>query len=50
MKMPPTLRANRICFAPALRFNDTNVSVAWLKFAALAGGARLATRELWQSK
>ncbi len=36
--------------ASALRFNDTHPSVAWLKFAALADGARLATRELWQSK
>ena len=33
--------------ASALRFNDTHPSVAWLKFAALAEGARLATRELW---
>ncbi len=33
--------------ASALRFNDTHTSVAWLKFAALAEGARLATRELW---
>jgi 5-methyltetrahydropteroyltriglutamate--homocysteine methyltransferase len=36
--------------ASALRFNDTHPSVAWLKFAALAEGARLATRKLWQSK
>jgi 5-methyltetrahydropteroyltriglutamate--homocysteine methyltransferase len=34
--------------ASALRFNDTHPSVAWLKFAALAEGARLATRELWR--
>jgi 5-methyltetrahydropteroyltriglutamate--homocysteine methyltransferase len=34
--------------ASALRFNDTHSSVAWLKFAALAEGARLATRELWK--
>jgi 5-methyltetrahydropteroyltriglutamate--homocysteine methyltransferase len=34
--------------ASALRFNDTHPSVAWLKFAALAEGARLATRELWK--
>jgi 5-methyltetrahydropteroyltriglutamate--homocysteine methyltransferase len=34
--------------ASALRFNDTHPSVAWLKFAALAKGARLATRELWR--
>ena len=34
--------------ASALRFNDTHSSVAWLKFAALAEGARLATRELWR--
>jgi len=33
--------------AAALRFNDTHPSVAWLKFAALAEGARLATGELW---
>ena len=33
--------------ASALRFNDTHPSVAWLKFAALAEGAQLATRELW---
>ena len=33
--------------ASALRFNDTHPSIAWLKFAALAEGARLATRELW---
>jgi methionine synthase II (cobalamin-independent) len=32
----------------ALRFNDTHPSVAWLKFAALAEGARLATKELWK--
>ena len=34
--------------ASALRFNDTHPSVAWLKFAALAEGARLATGELWK--
>jgi 5-methyltetrahydropteroyltriglutamate--homocysteine methyltransferase len=34
--------------ASALRFNDTHPSIAWLKFAALAEGARLATRELWK--
>jgi 5-methyltetrahydropteroyltriglutamate--homocysteine methyltransferase len=33
--------------ASGIRFNDTHPSVAWLKFAALAEGARLATRELW---
>jgi 5-methyltetrahydropteroyltriglutamate--homocysteine methyltransferase len=33
--------------ASALRFNDTHPSVAWLKFAALVEGARLATAELW---
>src|SRR5207247_8982414 len=33
--------------ASAARFNDTHPSVAYLKFAALAEGARLATRELW---
>jgi 5-methyltetrahydropteroyltriglutamate--homocysteine methyltransferase len=34
--------------ASALRFNDTHPSIAWLKFAALAEGARLATRDLWR--
>ena len=34
--------------ASAVRFNDTHPSVAWLKFAARAEGARLATRELWK--
>ena len=33
--------------ASAVRFNDTHPSVAWLKFAAMAEGARLATRQLW---
>jgi len=33
--------------AAAVRFNDTHPSVAWLKFAALAEGARLATKQLW---
>jgi 5-methyltetrahydropteroyltriglutamate--homocysteine methyltransferase len=33
--------------ASAVRFNDVHPSVAWLKFAALAEGARLATRQLW---
>jgi 5-methyltetrahydropteroyltriglutamate--homocysteine methyltransferase len=33
--------------AQAVRFNDTHPSVAWLKFAALAEGARIATRRLW---
>jgi 5-methyltetrahydropteroyltriglutamate--homocysteine methyltransferase len=33
--------------ASALRFNDTHPSVAWLKFAALAEGAQLATKQLW---
>ena len=33
--------------ASAARFNDTHPSVAYLKFAALAEGARLATRALW---
>lgn len=33
--------------ASALRFNDTHPSVAWLKFAALAKGARLASQILW---
>ena len=33
--------------AAAVRFNDTHPSVAWLKFAALAEGARLATEQLW---
>jgi hypothetical protein len=30
-----------------VRFNDIHPSVAWLKFAAMAAGARLATRQLW---
>ena len=34
--------------ASALRFNDIHPSMAWLKFAALAEGARLATCELWR--
>jgi len=33
--------------ASAARFNDTHESVAWLKFAAMTEGARLATRQLW---
>jgi 5-methyltetrahydropteroyltriglutamate--homocysteine methyltransferase len=33
--------------ASGIRFNDTHPSVAWLKFAALAEGARLASRQLW---
>ena len=33
--------------ASAVRFNDTHPSVAWLKFAALTEGARLATKQLW---
>ena len=33
--------------ASAVRFNDTHSSVAWLKFAALAEGARIATKQLW---
>jgi 5-methyltetrahydropteroyltriglutamate--homocysteine methyltransferase len=33
--------------ASGVRFNDVHPSVAWLKFAALAEGARLATRQLW---
>jgi 5-methyltetrahydropteroyltriglutamate--homocysteine methyltransferase len=33
--------------ASGIRFNDVHPSVAWLKFAALAEGARLATRQLW---
>ncbi|HEV8716092.1 MAG TPA: cobalamin-independent methionine synthase II family protein [Candidatus Binatia bacterium] len=33
--------------AAAVRFNDTHPSVAWLKFVALAEGARLATKQLW---
>ena len=33
--------------ASGIRFNDTHPSVAWLKFAALAEGARRATRQLW---
>jgi 5-methyltetrahydropteroyltriglutamate--homocysteine methyltransferase len=34
--------------ASAVRFNDVHPSVAWLKFAALAEGARLASQELWR--
>ncbi len=34
--------------ASGIRFNDTHPSVAWLKFAALAEGARLASRRLWR--
>jgi 5-methyltetrahydropteroyltriglutamate--homocysteine methyltransferase len=34
--------------ASGIRFNDTHPSVAWLKFAALAEGARLATKQLWR--
>jgi 5-methyltetrahydropteroyltriglutamate--homocysteine methyltransferase len=34
--------------ASGIRFNDIHPSVAWLKFAALAEGARLATRQLWR--
>jgi 5-methyltetrahydropteroyltriglutamate--homocysteine methyltransferase len=33
--------------ASGIRFNDTHPSVAWLKFEALAEGARRATKELW---
>jgi 5-methyltetrahydropteroyltriglutamate--homocysteine methyltransferase len=33
--------------ASGIRFNDTHPSVAWLKFAAMAEGARLATKRLW---
>ena len=33
--------------ASAARFNDTHPSVAWLKFAALTQGARLASKQLW---
>jgi 5-methyltetrahydropteroyltriglutamate--homocysteine methyltransferase len=33
--------------ASGIRFNDVHPSVVWLKFAALAEGARLATRHLW---
>jgi 5-methyltetrahydropteroyltriglutamate--homocysteine methyltransferase len=33
--------------ASGIRFNDVHPSVVWLKFAALAEGARLATRQLW---
>jgi len=35
--------------ASALRFNDIHPTVAWLKFAALAEGAHLATKQLWHS-
>ena len=33
--------------ASGIRFNDVHPTAVWLKFAALAEGARLATRELW---
>ena len=33
--------------ASGIRFNETHPSVAWLKFAAMAEGARRATRQLW---
>jgi 5-methyltetrahydropteroyltriglutamate--homocysteine methyltransferase len=33
--------------AQAVRFNDTHPSVAYLKFAAMTEGARIATRQLW---
>ena len=33
--------------ASGVRFNDTHPSVVWPKFAALAEGARLASRQLW---
>jgi 5-methyltetrahydropteroyltriglutamate--homocysteine methyltransferase len=33
--------------ASGIRFNDVHPSVVWLKFAALAEGAKLATRQLW---
>jgi len=33
--------------AQAVRFNDTHPSIAFLKFAALAEGARIATKKLW---
>jgi 5-methyltetrahydropteroyltriglutamate--homocysteine methyltransferase len=33
--------------ASGIRFNDVHPTVVWLKFAALAEGARLATCELW---
>jgi 5-methyltetrahydropteroyltriglutamate--homocysteine methyltransferase len=33
--------------ASGIRFNDVHPSVVWLKFAALAEGARIATRKLW---
>ncbi len=33
--------------ASGIRFNDVHPSVVWLKFAALAEGARRASRQLW---
>jgi len=33
--------------ASGIRFNDVHASVPWLKFAAMAEGARLATKQLW---
>src|SRR5712691_11814644 len=36
--------------ASGTRFNDVHPTAVWLKFAALAEGARLATRKLWAEK
>jgi 5-methyltetrahydropteroyltriglutamate--homocysteine methyltransferase len=46
---PESVMAGADCgfAASGVRFNDTHPSVAWLKFAALAEGARLATRQLY---
>lgn len=33
--------------ASGIRFNDVHLTAVWLKFRALAEGARLATRQLW---
>ena len=33
--------------ASGVRFNDVHPTAVWLKFAALAEGARIATRQLW---
>jgi 5-methyltetrahydropteroyltriglutamate--homocysteine methyltransferase len=33
--------------ASGIRFNDVHPTAVWLKLAALAEGARLATRQLW---
>ena len=39
--------ADRGFAASAVRFNDTDQSIAWLKSAAMAEGARSAIGRLW---